>query len=168
VVNNASFAPGIAPLSPGSIAAIFGSNLTNGSSILNSSFGPNNRLLTLLAGASVRINEIPVPIFYATPSQLGIQIPYELTGQTSANIQVIVSGIQSSPRTISLDSFVPGVFTVNQNGSGAAAVLHGVESTPVTVQNPARPGEVVVLFATGLGVLTPALPTGAPHSRRHE
>jgi uncharacterized protein (TIGR03437 family) len=34
--------------------------------------------------------------------------------------------------------------------------------TPVTTQNPAKPNEVLVLFGTGLGLLSPSLATGAP------
>jgi uncharacterized protein (TIGR03437 family) len=32
--------------------------------------------------------------------------------------------------------------------------------TPVTAQKPAKPNEVIVLFGSGLGLLSPALPTG--------
>ena len=162
VVNNASFAPSPAPVAPGSIAAVFGSNLNDGSEVLASSFGPDGKLVTSLGGSSVTINDIPAPLFYSTPGQLGIQIPAELAGQTTATIQVTVNDQTSIPRTIFLDSLAPGIFTVNEQGSGPAAVLHEDNVTAVTEQNPARPGEVVVLFATGLGTLNPPLATGDP------
>jgi len=78
VVNNASFVPSPAPVAPGSIAAVFGSNLNDGPTVLFSSFGPDGKLVTSLGGASVTINNVPAPIFYSTPGQLGIQIPFEL------------------------------------------------------------------------------------------
>lgn len=162
VVNNASFAPSPAAVAPGSIAAVFGSNLNDGSSVLFSDFGPDGRLLTSLGGTSVTINNIPAPMFYSTLGQLGVQIPFEVAGQTSATIQVTVAGQTSVSRTINLDAVAPGIFTANQQGTGIAAVLHEDGVTPVTAQNPARPNEVVVFFATGLGALTPALATGAP------
>ncbi|MBI3935075.1 MAG: SBBP repeat-containing protein [Acidobacteria bacterium] len=162
VVNNSSFAPSPAPVAPGSIAAVFGSNLNNGSTVLFSSFGPDGKLVTSLGGASATINNIAAPMFYSTPGQLGVQIPFELAGQTSAQIVVTVGGQTSVSRTIFLDVLAPGIFTANNQGTGAAAVLHEDGVTPVTAQSPARPGEVVVLFATGLGALTPALATGAP------
>jgi uncharacterized protein (TIGR03437 family) len=163
-VNSASFALHPAPLAPGSIAAVFGTNLNDGSSVLSSSFGPDGKLVTSLGGASVRVNNIPAPMFYSTPMQLGIQIPFEVAGQTSATIEVVVAGQTSASRTVFLDALAPGVFTWSQNGSGAATILHQDGVTPVTVQNPARPSEVVVLFATGLGALSPPLATGAPSS----
>ena len=162
VVNNASFASSPAPLAPGSIAAVFGSNLNDGSSMLFSSFGSDNRLVTTLGGTSATINGTPTPIFYSTLGQIGLQIPFEVSGQTSATILVTVAGQTSTPRTINLDVAAPGIFTANQQGTGIAAVLHQDGITPVTIQNPAHPNEVVVFFVTGLGALNPALATGAP------
>jgi len=80
VVNNASFAAGTNPVAPGSIAAVFGTNLNDGSSVLFSSFGTDGKLVTTLGGAQVKINGVAVPLFYSTPAQLGIQIPTDLTG----------------------------------------------------------------------------------------
>jgi uncharacterized protein (TIGR03437 family) len=160
VVNNASFTPHPTPVAPGSIAAIFGNDLTYGSSVLVTTFNATNHLVTNLAETSVLINNILSPLFYSTPSQLGIQIPWELAGQTSAMIQVKVGPQISIPRTIFLDTLAPGIFTVNQNGTGLAAALHEDSRTPITPENPARPGEVVVLYATGLGPVNPPLETG--------
>jgi uncharacterized protein (TIGR03437 family) len=36
-----------------------------------------------------------------------------------------------------------------------------VDGSAVTTQNPAQPGELVILYATGLGQVTPAVATGA-------
>jgi uncharacterized protein (TIGR03437 family) len=163
VVNNGSFAPSPAPVAPGSIAAVFGSNLNDGTFVLASSFGANGRLTTTLGGASATVNNIPAPMFYSTPGQLGIQIPFEITG-SSATIRVTVAGQTSTPRTFSIDAVAPGVFTTTADGRGTAAVLHQDGVTPVTAQNPAKPNEVVVFFVTGLGVLAPPLATGEPAS----
>jgi uncharacterized protein (TIGR03437 family) len=162
VVNNGSFAPSPAPVAPGSIAAVFGSNLNDGSSVLFSRFGPDGKLVTSLGGASATINSIPAPMFYSTPGQLGVQIPFEVAGQTTATIVVTTAIGSSTSRTFNLDTARPGIFTVNQQGTGIAAVLHQDGITPVTLANPAHPNEVVVFFATGLGALNPPLATGAP------
>lgn len=162
VVNNASFSPSPAPVAPGAIAAIFGVDLNDGSTMLSSSFGSDGKMLTTLAGASVKINNIDAPIFYSTPGQVGVQIPFELAGQSSATVQVTVASQPSLTKTVSLDSFAPRIFTVNQQGTGPAAALHQDGVNAVTAQNPAHPNEVIVLFGTGLGLVTPALATGAP------
>ncbi|OFV93426.1 MAG: hypothetical protein A3H28_16440 [Acidobacteria bacterium RIFCSPLOWO2_02_FULL_61_28] len=160
VKNNASYALTVAP---GAIAAIFGSRLTDGTSCLppscNPRFGSNGRLNTTMAGAQVKVNGTPVPIFYSIPGQLGIQIPTELTG-SSATVQVSV-GSQSSPTvTVQVEPVSPGIFTFTSDGKGAGAFTH-VNGSPVTQQNPAHAGELVILYATGLGQVTPSVPTGA-------
>ena len=147
---------------PGAIAAVFGVNLNDGSTVVSSSFGPDGRLVTSLGGASVRVNNIPAPLFYSLPLQLGIQVPFELTGQASATIQVKVGERTSVQRTIPLEAFAPGLFTLSLDGRGAAVVLHQDGVTLVTASSPARPGEVVVFYATGLGAVTPPLATGEP------
>ena len=161
VVNNASYGQS-SSVAPGSIAALFGTNLTDGTSCLppkcNATF-TNGRLDTTMAGAEVTVNGTPVPIFYATPAQLGIQIPFEVTG-TSATVSVSVGGQASTLGTITLAPVSPGIFTATSDGKGAGAITH-VNGSAVTTQNPAQPGELVILYATGLGQVTPAVPTGA-------
>jgi uncharacterized protein (TIGR03437 family) len=160
IVNNASYNPGS---SPGAIAAIFGTNLTDGTSCLppscNPAFGSNGKLNTTMAGAQVTVNGTPVPIFYAAPLQLGIQIPFEVTG-TSATAAVSVAGQASTSATITVAPFSPGIFTATADGKGAGAFTH-VNGSAVTAQSPAQRGELVILYATGLGQVTPAVPTGA-------
>jgi uncharacterized protein (TIGR03437 family) len=162
VVNNASY--GLASsVAPGSIAALFGTNLTNGTSCLpptcNPAFGSDGKLGTTMAGAQVTVNGTPVPIFYAVSGQLGIQIPFEATG-TSATVSVSVAGLASTPGTVTLAAVAPGIFTVTADGKGAGAITH-VDGSAVTTQNPAHAGEIVILYATGLGQVAPAVATGA-------
>jgi uncharacterized protein (TIGR03437 family) len=161
IVNNASYAA--SGVTPGEIAAIFGVNLTDGTSCLppscNPTFGSNGKLNTTMAGAQVTVNQTPVPIFYATPGQLGVQIPFELTG-TSATVVVSVGSQSSPPAAINVTAVSPGIFTATADGKGAGAITHP-NGAAVTPQNPAQPNEVVIFYATGLGQVAPAVPTGA-------
>ena len=167
VVNNASFAVGSNPIAPGTIAAVFGSNMNDGSSVLFSSFGSDHKLVTTLAGAQVTINGTPVPIFYSTPAQLGIQIPTDLAGPT-ASVQVTANGKTSAAQTINIDPLAPGLFSTNQSGSGQGAVLIANTNTlaapkgsiPGRDTRPAKPGEFITIFCTGLGAVSPMLATG--------
>ena len=169
VVNNASFAAGSNPVAPGTIVAVFGTNLNDGSTTLSSSFGPNGTLVTTLGGAQFKVNGTPVPIFYSTPSQLGVQVPTSLTG-ASATIAVEVAGQASVSKTILLDTFAPGIFSVNQSGHGQGAILFANTNTLVAPSGsipgrdarPAKPGDFLTIFCTGLGQVSPPLATGAP------
>lgn len=160
VVNSASYALVSRSSAPGMIAAIFGTNLTDGTTCIPPSCFPSfegGRLKTTMAGATVMVEGIAVPMFYATPTQIGVQIPYELSGP-SASVVITVGGQSSAPRNIPLEPFSPGIFTFSQDGQGAGAITHA-DGSPVSPQNPARPDEVVVLYATGLGQVTPSVPT---------
>lgn len=160
VVNNGSYTAYPAPVAPGSIAAVFGSNLNDGTIVLSSALDGQGKVVTTLGGSSATVNGVAAPMFYSTIGQLGIQIPFETAGLTTANIVVTVNNQQSIPRAINLAPAVPGIFTANQAGTGIAAVLHQDGITPVTAQNPAHPSEIVIMYLTGLGALTPALTTG--------
>jgi uncharacterized protein (TIGR03437 family) len=161
-VNGATFGAGSSAVAPGTIVAIFGTNLTDGTSCLapscNPTFGSDGKLSTTMTGAQVTVNGILAPFFYSSPNQLGVEIPTELTG-VSATVQVTVSGQASAPQTIAMAPVSPGIFTFTSDGKGAGAFTH-VDGSPVTPQNPAHAGELVILYATGLGQVTPSVPTG--------
>jgi uncharacterized protein (TIGR03437 family) len=112
-----------------------------------------------MAGAQVTVNSTLAPIFYASPTQLGVQIPFEVTG-TSANVAVSVNGQTSTPTTVAIAPLLPGIFTFTADGKGAGAITH-VDGSAVTTQSPAHAGELVILYATGLGQVSPSVPTGA-------
>ncbi|MEZ5394551.1 MAG: hypothetical protein R2724_17190 [Bryobacterales bacterium] len=89
--------------------------------------------------------------------QINIQVPFGLAGPT---VTAVVEN-QGSLATISgipLSAAQPGVFEYALNNQLYAAVLHADYSV-VTPSNPARPGEVLLLFATALGAVTPPVPT---------
>jgi uncharacterized protein (TIGR03118 family) len=162
IVNGASFLAGPNGLAPGSIAAIFGANLTdNGSSCLppacTPAFRSDSRLNATMAGAQVEINGTPAPMFYASPVQLGIQIPADLPAGSQATLQVTVDGQSSPPANISIGDVSPGIFTT---GAAGAGVITHANGTLVNAASPAVPGETVILYATGLGQVNPFVPTG--------
>jgi uncharacterized protein (TIGR03437 family) len=169
-VNNASFAAGTNPLAPGTIAAIFGTNLNDGSSNPFSSFGSDGNLLTTLGGASVTFNGIPAPLFSSFPSQLNVEIPEELAGATSATVQVTVGGQTSVPQTVPLGPNSPGIFTIPSGGTGQGAIQIANTvifaapsgSIPGAQAQPANPLDFLTIYCTGLGAVTNSPATGAP------
>jgi uncharacterized protein (TIGR03437 family) len=172
VVNNASFATGTTPLAPGTIAAIFGTNLDDGSKNQFSSFGSNGELLTTLGGASVTFNGIPASMFSAFPGQLNVQIPEGLGSATSAMVVVTVAGQSSAPQTVPLGPSSPGIFSLTQNGAGPGAIqianttiyaaaagsISGSQSRAV------KPGEFITIYCTGLGPVSNPPAPGKPAS----
>ncbi len=151
IVNGASFA-GFRPLSPGSIFSLFGLNLA-GVPTVNTAFP----LPTTLGGVSVRIGGMDAPLFFAGPNQINGQVPVELAGVPSAPVVVTARGIVSAQRTIQLDPTQPGIFLIGQTQGAVLNQDFSINSA----SNPAPPGSVIQIFATGLGPTNPAVPTGA-------
>jgi adhesin/invasin len=157
VVNAAPMISG-APLAIGSIAAMFGLNLAS-----QPASATSFPLPLTLGGASVTINGIPAPLFYASPLQINFFVPYELAGQTAATIVVstpnglaVATGVPIAPQS-------PGLFLTD--AAGDPAVIH-TNGQPVSTASPAAGGEIVEIFATGLGPVSnaPADNAAAPVS----
>lgn len=162
IVNSASYAPDPAPVAPGSIAAVFGTGLNDGTQVLSSSFDSSGKLVTNLGGTSVTVGGILAPLFYSTSSQLGIQIPWEVSGGP-ALVVVTVGGQQSPPQTVNISASEPGLYTLTSDGRGTAICVHP-DGSLVTTANPAHPNETVTFYGTGFGPISPGLATGIPAS----
>ncbi len=81
------------------------------------------------------------------------------TGST-ATIVVNNNGVRSNAVVLPLAKTSPGVFTVPPAGIGPGAILHSNFSL-VSATAPAKRGEAVQIFLTGLGAVTPAVADGA-------
>jgi len=150
VVNGASFVSG--GLVPGGIATVFGSRLTTGTGINETSGLP---LQTQFMNVSVKINgKINAPLFAVDSvngaEQINFQVPWELAGQTSAVLQVVDNGVASPTVTVPVLAAQPGIF----------AILHA-NYQPVTTANPATDGEVLLIYCTNLGAVSPTVADGA-------
>jgi len=155
VVNGASFAGWPHPIAPGGTVALFGTDLAAGE--VRATSYP---LPTKLADVEVTVNGAAAPLFFVSPAQIGIQLPYGLKGSW-ATLRVINGRRASNEVTAPLAPTSPGVFAYSDATSPfRGAVLHADYSL-VSPQRPARPSETVMIWLTGLGELTPAVRTGA-------
>lgn len=160
VTNAASFVMGA---SPGGLVTLFGTNLSAVHGVVQAASVPLPREL---GGVTVSVGGLRAPLLAVAnvggQEQINFQVPVELRGRASAPIVVANSLASSDPVEVPLAEQHAGVFTVD---GGAAAVLHGADYRVVSSADPAAPGEVVLLFATGLGVTSPEPPSGgAAHS----
>jgi uncharacterized protein (TIGR03437 family) len=143
-VNAASFAGG-APVAPGSVVSLFGK--FGGSQTTAAGAYP----LPRKAGdTEVLIDGKTVPLYFASPGQVNLQLSSgQAEGQALAEVRV--SGQVTARGPVTVLASAPGIFgAINQDGkvnSAAAA---------------ARRGEVLHIFGTGLGVVTPAVDDGVP------
>jgi uncharacterized protein (TIGR03437 family) len=156
VLNGASFAKGQA-VTPGSLISIFGSNLA--SHIAQADTIP---LSNTLGGVSVQFvngsTTLKAPMLYVSATQLNVQIPWELLpGGVAANVDVVVTnnGKSSAKSPFMAGPFSPGIFA----SGGRAIAANSADGTlawptgsvPGLVTHPAKQGDVIVIYATGLG-----------------
>ncbi|MBI4459030.1 MAG: hypothetical protein HY648_03090 [Acidobacteria bacterium] len=137
-------------LAPGMITALFGHNLAEVSGSLSGTPLPQS-----LAETSITVNGIPAPLLYVSPSQISFQTPYESTGAVAEVTVRTANG--SATMRVQQAAAAPGIFV----SGGAASVFHA-DGRQVSDVFPARAGEELALFASGLGAVEPRIPSGFP------
>ncbi len=150
-VNGASFVNIIAP---GAIVSISGTNLAGAS--LSATSVP---LPTVLGETSVTFNGAAVPLFFVSSGRIIAQAPFSLPASGAVSIQVARGGNSSASRTATVAAVSPGIFVIDQS-SGAGAVLHARDYSLVSANSPARPGESLLIYCTGLGPLRVSVGSG--------
>lgn len=151
VVNAASFTTQV---SPGAIVSLFGNELAP--EVSRSETVP---LLRRLSGTQVLLDGIPAPLFFVSPQQLNLQIPWELAASATAELVVSSFGVASEPMSVPLAADAPGVFTNTETGEAIA--FNAITGRMVTASTPARAGDILTFFGTGLGSLGFIPETGA-------
>jgi uncharacterized protein (TIGR03437 family) len=146
-VDNATFAANT-PVAPGSIVSIFGTGLSDANQTAS-----GVPLANALGTTSLTLGGVPMPLFHAFPLQVDAQVPWELAGQTQAQLTVVTDDLAGNTVTVPLAQFSPGLY---------AGILINGSATLVTPAAPAARGDYINLFATGLGPVTDQPATGAP------
>jgi len=147
VGNAFSFAAGA--VAPGEIVALFGSNMGPQSGLFGS-FTTAGYLTDQVEGISVRFDGIPAPLFYAGEGQINVQVPYEVSGESSTSV-VVDTGSESTAVSLPVSAAAPGLF---------ASAVNFPSNSFNTASNPVAPGDYVILYATGLGNPVTPIDTG--------
>jgi uncharacterized protein (TIGR03437 family) len=157
VVNGAGVTPQAA-LAPGSVASIFGANLSS-----DVFLSPGSPLTQTLGGVTVRVGDRLLPLFFVSPSQINFQLPTDLV----PGAQTLTVSSQGQPDvqaafTVAQDA--PGLFSQSINGQTFALAVHadGSAVTPSAPAAPlftpsAAPSDIVV--PTSIDTAAPATPT---------
>ena len=152
VVNAASSAPPGNPISPGEFITLYGTGLAKSNQTAAPPYPAS------LNGVSVSINNKPAPLYFVSPGQLNVLVPFATTGPT-ATIVVQNNSVNSNTVTVPVAATSPGIYSLDQSGSGGGAILHADYSL-VSAAKPAAAGETVLIYLTGLGAVTPTLSDG--------
>jgi uncharacterized protein (TIGR03437 family) len=157
VANAASYD---ATVAPGSIAALFGSNMTG----LPEASAQSLPLPTALAGLSVKVNGLAAPLFYASARQINFQVPSGVDAGT-ATVEVFSGATLVASGSAQVAESAPGVFSVDSSGKNQAVAQNSDYSTNADFDRfpgsrPEVGGQYVVLYATGMGRTNPLVPDG--------
>jgi uncharacterized protein (TIGR03437 family) len=157
ITNGASFKSG---LTAGGLITIFGASLSSG--VRGIASFTQVPLPTTLASSRVLMNGTAIPLFNVIniqgTEQISAQAPFEIAGQQNVSIAIDNGRTVSPAIQVSVVAAQPGIFLPDGvNG----AFLHGADNSLVNAAKPASAGEVIVVFCTGLGAVTPPGTTGA-------
>ncbi|MDQ6665025.1 MAG: hypothetical protein M3Z23_11595 [Acidobacteriota bacterium] len=148
IVNSATNGPGA--LAPNTIATIYGTNLSFNTRAIASSDLSAGVLPRVLGGVQVSVGGIQANLYFVSPHQINFLIP-SILRPGNAVVYVAREGVAGPPVTIMLLDVAPGLFELNPE----TIVSTHADGSVVTNGAPATGGEVVVLYAVGLGHTLP-------------
>ncbi len=146
-------------LAPGQILTIFLGGVGPGSGA-SSDLDGGGRLPTAFNGVEARFDGLPAPLFYVGPNQITVQAPFGLQGRRSTHLSLVDFQQRVHDVTLPVTATAPGLFLHGSDPSLTVAV-DGLGRV-ITRENPARPGDVLVFYAAGDGVRSPAVADGLP------
>jgi uncharacterized protein (TIGR03437 family) len=147
---------------PNTFISIYGQSLAVNTVSISAEDLSGGTLPIALIGANVvvLINNIPAYMWYVSPTLVNVLIPANLIAGP-ATLQLEVDGKYGPPAAINLSATAPALFQTD------ATTILGTHAdySLVTASSPAQPGEVIVLWATGLGpTLPPVIPNQVPRA----
>ena len=98
---------------------------------------------------SVTVNGVAAGLYLASPTEIRMQVPYDVTGFTEASIIVAAGGEFSTAMKIPVAETHPGI----------SATIYNQDESANSEEKPAAKGSLITIFATGLGVVNPDVPT---------
>ncbi len=160
VVNSASLLSG--PVAPGTLISLNAPGLSEESDSADAT--KLQVLPKLLAGTEVIFDGQALPLLAVSPTQVQAQIPYDLENRNAASLYIRTEHANgavsvTTPISLKLTPASPGLFAFSGSEPRAGILLHagGSEAEggpPVDDQSPASPGEVLTIWATGLGAVS--------------
>jgi uncharacterized protein (TIGR03437 family) len=158
IVNAADYSPG--PFAPNSVVSLFGLNLARGTTAATADSIRGNMLPSQLGGTSVYVDNIPAPLFYASPGQVNFLIPSNLIPHNAA-VRVVRDNVTGPSVAVTIAAAAPALFIAD---GYALAQDWNANNALATASAPAHSGDTIVLYATGLGATQPnPAPGEIPH-----
>jgi uncharacterized protein (TIGR03437 family) len=154
VVSAADF---VSPSAPGGLISVFGNALS-----------PTNQatteipLPTALASSCLTVNGEPMPLIFVSPTQVNAQMPFQAVGDVV--VVVHTPGGVSPNFNMTVQSAAPAVFLSGAAGplTNLPTVVRQSTNLLVTSSNPVHLGDMLVIYLTGMGAVSPVVSNGTP------
>ncbi len=148
IVNSAT--NGIGWFSPNAFATIYGANLSASTRAIRAEDIAGGALPTTLGGVRVFVSGLPASLYYVSPEQVNFLIPSSFR-PGDVDLWLTRDGTTGPKVRVTLQETAPGLFQMDS----AAIVATHADGSLLSAEKPADAGELVILYATGLGRTTP-------------
>lgn len=138
-----------AAIAPGALVYLEGENLAP--PLLALGYDSGGLYPTLAGHTTVTFNGTPAPLLYLSPTRIAAVLPTSIAAPGPAEVVVSRYGAASPPVSVPVVSLAPELFASSPSGATQGAPLTFPAYAPLTEANPAAPGSVIILFATGFG-----------------
>ncbi len=146
---------------PGAYLSIYGTNLAARTGDWSGAI-VNGHLPTQLEGVSVNVGGKPASVYFVSPEQINVVAPDVAPGPVE--VQVTSFGGASAPFPTMSQQHGPALFLWNGKYAVATRPDYSLAAPsglfPGLATIPAKPGDVIVLWGTGFGPVSPAAPSG--------
>jgi uncharacterized protein (TIGR03437 family) len=139
------------PFAPGTLVTVRGVGLAK-----DTQTATGTPLPMSLGSTSLAANGQPVGLMRVAPDAITFVMPWTTAGAGRIRLKATVAGADSNEILVRAAPASPGFFSTAGNGLGTVLGTHA-DGSLITADSPAAPGEVVVLYASGLGALTTAV-----------
>ena len=155
-----SAADGKSAAAPGGLITLFGFNLNPVNQATKQIPVP-----TALGRSCVTVNGQPMPLIFVSPQQVNAQMPFQAVG----NVVIVVHtpGGVSDNFNLVVPPNAPAVFLSGVAGpaTNIPTVFRADNGLLVTDSDPVHRGDLLVIYLTGLGAVTPVVGNGLPGLR---
>jgi uncharacterized protein (TIGR03437 family) len=143
------------PTAPGTLVVIKGSYLASQPAVNTVIPVP-----TALGGTQVLIGGVAAPITAVSPSQVNVQVPFELKAGQPYQVVISANGALTTPDGLQVADTSPGLSLLP---SGFVNATHQSGSA-ITETSPAKPGELIAVYLAGMGLTSLTIDSGTAPS----
>jgi uncharacterized protein (TIGR03437 family) len=155
VVSAASYAAN-APIPPGGMVSIFGSGLAQGTD--------SSKKLPLemqLSGTLATLGGKTMPLLFTSDGQVNAMVPFGLPVNTQHQMVVRRGDTYTVPEPVTVAAAGPAIFSKDMTGKGQGLIVSSSSGKYAEPGTATKTGDVLVIYCTGLGDVTPPVETGA-------